>query len=272
MKEKSIWFKGTSIGYFMEGTGLPLLFIHGFPMDHTAWMHGFTDAFSGSHRVILPDNAGFGKSGLPQQEMTMEDYADSIKAILDEEKITSCMMVGHSMGGYIALNFAQRFPSYLQGLGLFSSTAYADDEAKKQNRIEVAGKARKTTAADFVEGMLHNLFSEKYAAAHEHQIKYLKKYFGSVTTPEAIAQASLAMGKRTDTSDVLKNAKFPVLFIIGKHDKAVPPEKILPLTHLADQSVIQMIDAGHMGMMEEPEKSQQVIREWIDLSSLTKTV
>jgi pimeloyl-ACP methyl ester carboxylesterase len=68
----------------------------------------------------------------------MEYYADCIKAILDNEKITSCLMIGHSMGGYMVLNFAQRFPNYLKGFGLFCSTSYADDDAKKQNRIEVA--------------------------------------------------------------------------------------------------------------------------------------
>jgi pimeloyl-ACP methyl ester carboxylesterase len=271
MKEKSISYNGTTIGYFEEGNGFPLVFIHGFPFDHAAWTHGFIDAFTKNYRIILPDNAGFGKSGLPKEEVTMDYYADCIKAILDNEKISSCLMIGHSMGGYMVLNFAQRFPGYLKGFGLFSSTAYADDDAKKQNRIEVAGNARKMSASDFVTGMLHKLFGEQYAASHESEITALKKYFGAVATAEGIAQASLAMGKRADTADVLKDAKVPVLFIIGKDDKVVPPEKTLPLTSFPAQSVIATLEGtGHMGMIETMEESQGKIQEWIEVCNVTK--
>ncbi|HYV93224.1 MAG TPA: alpha/beta hydrolase [Chitinophagales bacterium] len=272
MKEKSITHKGTTIGYFEEGSGFPIVFVHGFPFDHAAWAHGFTDAFTKNYRVILPDNAGFGKSGLPDEDVTMEYYADCIKAILDNEKISSCLMIGHSMGGYMVLNFAQRFPNYLKGFGLFSSTAYADDDAKKQNRIEVANNARKMSPAEFVNSMLHKLFGEKYAATHENEINEFKKYFGSVATSEGIAQASLAMGKRADTSDVLKNAKVPVHFIIGNDDKVVPPEKTLPLTSLPEQSVIATLEGtGHMGMIEAMQESQNRIQEWIDVCNVPKS-
>lgn len=266
MKEKSISHKGTTIGYFEEGSGSPLVFVHGFPMDHSAWDE-FVEPFTEKYRVILPDNAGFGKSSLPNHDVTMDYYADCLKAILDEEKITECLMVGHSMGGYMVLNFARRFPNYLKGFGLFSSTSYADDDAKKQNRIEVAENARKSDGASFVNGMLHKLFGEKYASAHEKEIGEMKKYFGSVATAEGIAQASLAMGKREDTTEVLKNAKVPVLFIIGKDDKVVTPEKTLPLTHLPERSVIVMLEGvGHMGMIEDAEGSRKGIYELIDVS------
>ncbi|MCY7411326.1 MAG: alpha/beta hydrolase [Chitinophagales bacterium] len=264
MKEKSITHNGTSIGYFEEGAGTPIIFIHGFPMDHAAW-NEFAKPFTEKYKVILPDNPGFGKSSLPNEELTMDYYADCIKAILEEEKISSCLMIGHSMGGYMVLNFAGRFPNYLKGFGLFSSTAYADDDAKKLNRIEVAGNARKVSGAEFVGGMLHKLFAEQYVTAHENEIAELKKYFGAVASSEGIAQASLAMGTRADTEEVLKNAKVPVLFIIGKDDKVVPPEKTLPLTHLPAQSLIEINDAGHMGMMEATDSARDSITKWIHL-------
>ena len=263
-QEKSITHNGTNIGYTDEGSGFPVVFVHGFPMDHAAW-YDFVQPLTANYRVILPDNAGFGKTSLPKHDVTMDYYADCIKAILDAEKISSCLMMGHSMGGYMVLNFAQRFPDYLKGFGLFSSTAYADDDAKKLNRIEVAGNARKVSGAEFVGGMLHKLFAESYAINHEEQISDLKKYFGNAATSEGIAQASLAMGLRADTSDVLKNAKVPVLFIIGKDDKVVPPEKTLPLTHLPSRSLIATIDAGHMGMIEAADEARKKIIEWVEL-------
>jgi len=264
--DKLINMKGVPVYYSVEGNGFPIVFVHGFPMDHMAWDE-FVKPFTENYKVILPDNAGFGKSGLPKEELTMDYYADSIKAILDEEKISSCLMIGHSMGGYMVLNFAGRFPNYLKGLGLFSSTTYADDDAKKQNRIEVADAARKTDATSFVNNMLHKLFGEKYASAHEKEIAELKNYFGSAATTEGIAQASLAMGTRADTTEVLKNAKVPVLFIIGKDDKVVPPEKTLPLTHLPEQSLISMLEGtGHMGMIEDVAGSRKGVYEFIEVT------
>ena len=266
MKEKLINYKGATIGYFEEGNGFPLVFVHGFPMDHDAWKD-FIKPFTKDYRVILPDNAGFGKSSLPKEDLNMDFYADAIKAMLDAENISSCLMIGHSMGGYMVLNFAKRYPDCLKGIGLFSSTAYADDDAKKQNRIDVANNARKVSGSQFVNDMLHKLFGERYAASHSNDIAEYKKYFGEMATSEGIAQASLSMGKREDTTEVLKNAKVPVLFIIGEDDKVVPPEKTFPLTHLPERSVIVSLEgAGHMGMIESTEKSQQEVLKWIELS------
>jgi pimeloyl-ACP methyl ester carboxylesterase len=269
--DRSINREGVPLYYSVEGNGFPLIFVHGFPMDHSAWDE-FVQPFTGKYRVILPDNAGFGKSGLPKKDLAMDYYADGFKAILDEEKITECLMIGHSMGGYMVLNFAQRFPDYLKGFGLFSSTSYADDEAKKQNRIETAENARKGDGITFVNGMLHKLFGEKYASAHEKEIAEMKARFGAAATAEGIAQASLAMGKREDTTEVLKNAKVPVLFIIGKDDKVVPPEKTLPLTHLPERSVTGLLEAvGHMGMIEAKDESQAQISKWLELCDSQKS-
>lgn len=264
--DRSINMGGVPLYYSIEGNGFPLIFLHGFPMDHSAWDE-FVQPFTEKYRVILPDIPGFGKSGLPNKDMSMEYYADCLKAILDAEKISECLMIGHSMGGYSILNFAGRFPNYLKGFGLLSSTSYADDDAKKQNRIDVAEAARKTDPASFVNSMLHKLFGEKYAATHEKEIAELKAHFGAAATTEGIAQASLAMGKREDTTEVLKNAKVPVLFIIGKDDKVIPPEKTLPLTHLMERSVISIVEGmGHMGMYEDAEGSRKGIYEFLDVT------
>lgn len=268
--EKTLQLKQSVISYSSEGNGFPMVFVHGFPMDHTAW-DDFVKPLAEKYRVILPDNAGFGKSSLPPEDLTMDYYADCIKAILDEEKARECLMIGHSMGGYIVLNFAKRFPASLKGFGLLNSTAYADDDAKKQNRIEVAATARKGDAVSFVNAMLHKLFGEKYSSSHEQDIVSMKNHFGSAATTEGIAQASLAMGKREDTSSVLINTKVPVLFIIGKEDKVIPPEKILPLTHLPERSVIGMPEeAGHMVMIEASEESKRLTFEWIEICDLTR--
>src|SRR4030095_7087317 len=118
MIEKQIEVNGAEINYASEGNGFPLLFIHGFCEDQTAWS-GFIEPFINTCRVILPDLPGFGESSLPAENTSITFYADCIKAILDEEKISECVMVGHSLGGYITLNFAARFPGPLKAFGLF---------------------------------------------------------------------------------------------------------------------------------------------------------
>jgi len=264
MKNYSITYSGKSVSYAMEGSGFPLVFLHGFVEDHTIW-EPFIDSFLDQYRVLLIDTPGFGKSDV-MQDASMESYADCIKAILDHEKITECAMIGHSMGGYIMLNFASRFPGYLKGFGLFHSTSYPDDENKKKDRERVAEFVRKNGSEVFANELYGNLFGSVFKEAHPDRIMELKKYGANVSPAEGIAAASLAMRDRGDTTEVLRTSKVPVLFIIGKEDKAVNPEKTLTLTHLPAVSSIHILPGvGHMGMIEEKEKCQAAIQEWLEL-------
>ncbi|HUM46398.1 MAG TPA: alpha/beta hydrolase [Chitinophagales bacterium] len=283
MTSTSLTYQDTNLAYYTSGEGFPLVFIHGFCEDHSIWMQGkgndFLKPFIENYRVILPDIPGFGKSLLrkngsddnsttqPRDVMhgistTMDYYTDCIKAILDAEKIAKCVMIGHSMGGYITMNFASRFPDHLKGFGLFHSTAYADDDAKKADREKAAAFVRKNGSAPFVNELYSKLFGSAYKDAHAEEIAAIKKYASGTSSVEGIAQASLAMRDRKDTTEILKQSTVPVLFIIGKEDKAISPEKTLQLTHLPERSVICVLEkAGHMGMIEEADQCRKAIEE-----------
>src|SRR5262249_42092154 len=144
MNEKQIWLKGAEVNYAFEGTGLPLMFIHGFCEDQTVWSE-FIEPFMNTWKIMLVDLPGFGESSMPGGNTSMDFYGDCVKAILEQEKIRECVMIGHSMGGYITLNFASRFSEYLNGIGLFHSTALPDDEGKKSDRQRVAEFVRKNS-------------------------------------------------------------------------------------------------------------------------------
>lgn len=267
MDERKILFKDGEVAYFFEGNGPPVLFIHGFPMDHSIWNH-FVGPLTASYRVILPDNPGFGKSTLPATEISIGVYADAIRALLDAEQIKSCVMIGHSMGGYITMNFAQRFSGYLRGIGLFHSATFEDDEPKKKDRIRVAEFVRRNGSAPFVNELIGKLFSDDYALKHPKEIDELKTRY-SRFPPDSIAAASLAMGKRADTTPVLRRSNLPVLFITGQRDKIAPPEKVLQLAHLPQRSSIHLLPpSAHMGMKEAPEECLHAINGFLQACEL----
>ncbi|MBC7935691.1 MAG: alpha/beta hydrolase, partial [Rhizobacter sp.] len=134
MQTKNIQYKNTSISYRVTGNGKPVIFIHGFAEDSRIW-DGIIEKLKGSYQLIIPDIPGSGKSGiLPGDNISIADYASVMEAILVEEQIVQCAIIGHSMGGYISLAFAERYPEKINSLGLFHSSAYADDEPKKETR------------------------------------------------------------------------------------------------------------------------------------------
>lgn len=287
MTSTSIDFGQTKLSYYTTGEGFPLLLLHGFCADHSVWLqepngNDFMKPFTENYRLIMPDIPGFGTSGLGDS-MKMNDeslfkegashpfasmdyYADCIKAILDAEKITSCPMIGHSMGGYILMNFASRFPGYLTGLGLFHSTAYNDDIEKKAGRTKTALFVKQHGVGPFVKELYGNLFGEAYRRTHQQTINVIITDATAASTTEGIINACIAMRDRKNTAAVLRQTAVPVLFVIGKEDKAIAAEKTLQLTSLPERSVICLLEkTGHMGMFEAPQECRAAILEWLSV-------
>jgi pimeloyl-ACP methyl ester carboxylesterase len=267
LNQKTISFQNKPMNYYAGGNGPAIVFLHGFCEDHTVW-NDFVEPFSSAYKIIAPDFPGFGTSPVVDG-LSMAVMADLVKSILDSEGIHDCIMVGHSMGGYVALNFAGRFSSMLNGLVLFHSTAYEDDDQKKQDRQRVADLVLKNDYKKFINDLYGNLFSESFKEKNKEAFKQWKNYAADHCSAESIAAASLAMGDRANTVDVLKNFDHPVLFILGRKDKTIILEKTLPLTHLPKKSAIQILeDAAHMGMIEQPAPAQQALREFLDLCKI----
>src|SRR6476469_2448198 len=133
MQEKFIRYDGLEIYYRVAGSGQPLVFIHGFGEDGNVWKNQ-VEFFQGNFLVIVPDLPGSGRSEIDNNPWTMDRFAALIKEIIIRESISSFFLFGHSMGGYIALAYAEKFSSDLKGLGLLHSTSYPDSEEKKTVR------------------------------------------------------------------------------------------------------------------------------------------
>lgn len=235
---------------------LPLILLHGFCEDHTVW-DGLVPFFKGI-RLIRVDLPGFGGSDAAAVP-GMSSYADAVCAVLNDLNIERCVMVGHSMGGYTALAFAEKYPERLAGFGLFHSHSLADTEVQIENRrrgIEVLRSGKK---AAYVAQLFPTLFPPEFAAAHPDILDRLIRR-GRRQSTEGIIAALQGMIERPDRSEVLRQTVVPVLFLLGEKDQLVPPahrEKMMPLPRLADLHLLPGI--GHMGMFEAPDKAAEIV-------------
>jgi pimeloyl-ACP methyl ester carboxylesterase len=253
MTKKQLPYNNSTLYYTSGGEGNTVVLLHGFAEDSSIW-DGFASQLSTHYNLIIPDLPGTGKSTLPGgTQVGLEDYAESIHFILARENVENCCMIGHSMGGYIALAFAEKFPDMLDGIGLFHSSAYEDDEQKKATRNKAIQFIREKGSMAFLKTSIPGLFADE--GESKNAIAQLIEK-ATQFSPEALIQYYQAMIARPDRTKVLKDALFPVLFMMGAHDKAVPFEQSLQQSYLPAQSHIHILrNSAHMGMLEESEKS-----------------
>lgn len=248
--------------YRDRGKGFPLLLLHGFPMDGDIW-HQHADLLAeAGHRVIVPDLPGSGRSPLPAGPVTIEGMADFVYAILLQERLEQCILFGHSMGGYVTLAFAEKFPQLLKGAGLINSTAMADTEEKKQARLKSIRLMEQYGTAAFVRQTVPGYFGEKFRNGHPETISGLVEKYSSAGV-EALKGYYLAMMQRPDRVAVLEKAAFPFLFIIGKEDKAAPLDMMLRQVALPAVASIHIFDGvGHMAMLEAAAQTGRLLRDF----------
>lgn len=248
--EKTISYQGKKINYSAYGDGNPAMLIHGFAEDAGIWSDQ-VNFLKENFRLLIPDIPGSGKSEMVDQNAGVEDHANCIAAIIEAEKISSCTMIGHSMGGYIALAFAEKYPDRLNGLGLFHSTTYADSEEKKDARKKSISFIRQYGAAAFIEQTTPNLFSENSKKQKPEVIASLINRYSGFDQLSLISYYE-AMIKRPDRTEVLKKFSRPVMFVIGEEDKAVPMQHSLEQCHIPAVSIIHIANnTAHMGMIED---------------------
>ncbi|GAC1439300.1 MAG: alpha/beta hydrolase [Sediminibacterium sp.] len=262
----SFQYQTTTITYRTTGSGQPVVLLHGFGEDSHIWDLQVT--FLQEHcLLIVPDLPGSGRSSILQPAASVvrvEDYADCIHALLLHEKISSCCMLGHSMGGYITLAFAEKYPSLLNGFGLIHSTAFADSEEKKENRRRGIALMGQYGGTPFLRNTIPGLFGEDFKKSHPEKVAELVAAASRFTT-EALQQYYQAMLLRPDRTAVLKSNPLPVLFVIGTADTAAPLSAVLPQTHLPLKSYIHILDGvGHMGMWEATAHLNQYLLAYIN--------
>lgn len=240
-----------------------LLLLHGFPQDSALW-HGTAAALSDVADVITPELRGFGddRRALPAA-MTMEAYADDIKAVLDARGIDRVVLGGLSMGGYVALAFAERWPGRLAGLLLCNTRATADTAEGKAAREETARNAFDKGVPVIARGMLPKLLSERTKREHPAVAAQVEAMMAR-QRPEAVAAAARGMALRPDRTPMLAAITAPTLIVTGDQDELMP----LPTSAAMHQSIpgselVVLPDVGHLSPVEAPEAFQAAVRRFI---------
>ncbi|KOP66508.1 alpha/beta hydrolase [Bacillus sp. FJAT-18019] len=243
---------GSTICYVDQGQGEPLILLHGFCGSSAYWEQQLP--FLSGFRVIVPDLRGHGRSDAPMGSYTIEQMADDVLLLMDELDIPKAAMLGHSLGGYITLSFVQRYASRLSGFGLIHSTAYPDSEEAKEKRVKAVSTIQGEGITAFVDGLVPGLF----APDTNPQCIQRAKEIGYLTPPQGAIGAALAMRERPDRRDVLSASVLPILLVAGDQDGLIPAERTFTTDH---ENVTQVVieGAGHMSMMEQPEKLGEVI-------------
>lgn len=262
MQEHALIEKDLSLYYNVYGEGEPVVLIHGFGEDSTIWS-GMIAALQENYKLIVPDLRGSGRSTGNMLHTSMDSLADDISKILDKENIPECVMIGHSMGGYITLAFAETYGHRLKGVGLFHSTAFADSDEKKQTRKKNAEFIKKYGSAKFIEQSIPNLFAEQSKEKHKDLIKGLIERY-SAFSPISLVAYTEAMMNRPDRTETLRMFQHPVLLILGEYDTAIPIDQSMKLCQIADFAYIYIAtESGHMGMLEEPEFCLKAILDFL---------
>lgn len=260
--QKQFEYKGQVVNYGDEGAGLVLVLLHGFAEDSTIWATQ-VDFLKKNYRVITPDMPGSGQSAYNAALESIEDYAAAIEALLKQANVGQCIMLGHSMGGYIMLAFAALYPQYLKGIGFVNSTAFADGEEKKLNRDKGIAVMQEYGAQAFIKNTTPNLFAAGYKKQFAAKVEALTTKGAGFTTA-ALQQYYRAMKNRPDRTPVLKQSGLPVLFIAGTEDVAVPLADTLKQVHQPLVSYIHIFeDTGHMAMMEAADKTNEAIAAFL---------
>lgn len=259
--EKQIHREHRTLSYRIAGSGPAVMLVHGFGEDGRVWELQM-NSLQQDYTVIVPDLPGSGDSEL-LEHTSMESLADILNMILEQEAIEKLVMIGHSMGGYVSLAFAEKYPQKLKGLGLFHSMAFADSEEKKDARRKSIGFIRQHGAVKFLEQSIPNLFSPAFKANHpDIYARFVED--NTNFSEDALVSYYEAMINRPDRTAVLEKLAVPALFIIGLHDKAIPQDQSLRQTHIPSLSYVLILqDSGHQGMLEEPEKSTTFLKKFL---------
>lgn len=243
------------IHYSIQGSGNPLVLIHGFPNDSSAW-NTLLPELTKRFLVLLPDLPGAGKSKSLEQPLTMELMALEIKGMLDKEGIEKAVLAGHSMGGYTAIECAALFPERIQGISLIHSLASADADEKKETRRKSIALMKKGDAEKemFLRGMALNLFAPEFAAQHPEEVKKVVTQ-GMSLSAEVLSDFYNAIMLRTDKVSLLNTIGFPLQWIIGDHDNATSMKDALEQCHLAKVNSVSIYKpCGHMSFVEMPQR------------------
>lgn len=255
----SVSVQGHELWCVDRGTGRPVLLVHGFPLDHSMWSEQI-ELLASQYRVIAPDLPGFGRSPAADEQMTPAAFADLLAQLLDalriDEPIVFC---GLSMGGYIALQFAERHAARLRGLVLCNTKAAADTPEAKANRLVQVEQVLRDGPSQLAETMVPRLLAPATAKERPELLAQLQRVANS-NSRDGIAAALRGMAARTDMTAKLSTIACPTLVVAGEDDAFSPPAEMRKLAEaIAAARFVEIPRCGHLAPLENPAATNEAL-------------
>ncbi|CAM1343128.1 alpha/beta fold hydrolase [Tenacibaculum aestuarii] len=251
-------FKETTVFYTDTGKGNSVVLLHGFLENNTMW-DAVVEEISKRNRVICIDLLGHGKTGCIGYIHSMEEMAEAVKAVLQELKIRRAIFVGHSMGGYVALAFAEKYPKNVKGLCLLNSTSQADSEERKKLRLR-ANKMAKENYETLVKMSIGNLFAEQTREQFSEVIEKVREEALKTTVRGYIA-ASEGMRLRENKEAVLQTID-KRLMIAGKQDSILNYDAVVKESNRTNTPLVELPN-GHMSHIEAKEELLKALANFV---------
>ena len=258
----AIQFKGKKIHYTIQGEGEPLFLIHGYLEALEIWDE-FAEALAKDHMVIRMDLPGHGKSEVVEDTHSMELLAEAANAVLEANQISSCSMIGHSMGGYVTLAFADMYPEKINRFSLFHSHPFADSDQVKQNRQNAIEKIKQGKKEEICRSHVPKTFADDNLQAFASQVERTENI--ALQAPEEGIIANLkGMMQRPDRTQLVKNTGKPFLLMAGKKDNFIDYYNVIPKIELPEKGELVTLEhSGHMGFIEEKERSLNAVNDFM---------
>ena len=247
-----------------KGNHGTLVLLHGFLEDSRMW-RGLTPYLEHLGSVLMIDLPGHGETSSFGYEHTMDFMAGCVRAVLDELGLTKCVLLGHSMGGYAALAFAELYPNYLTGLGLFFSTPEADSPERLDMRLRAAELVKKNKNA-FIRAAIPQLFDRDTRSSFKEEISSQIQESLTLST-QGILASIMGMRSRPDRISVILHPPSQltpsrIAVFAGKKDTVIPFQRVQDWWSIESVGYRYLSDHGHMGHISDSKKCGMAIAEW----------
>ncbi len=258
--------KGESdvLSYMERGSGTPLVLLHAFPLQRRMW-NAQLEAWGRGFRVIAPDFRGFGESPPGEEDSRMESFADDVYSLLGQLQIEGkVVLLGLSMGGYVAFEFARKYPERLKGLVLVATQPINDSEEARKSRYELADLVRTQGVDVLVERMTPRLLGKTTRETRPEIVERVRQLITS-NSAKGVAKACIGLASRRDSTPVLERIGVPTLVVVGGEDPVVPSGQLdLMKRDIRFARLVVLERSGHLVNLEQPEEFNRIVWAFLE--------
>ncbi len=253
---------GITLAYNDQGSGLPIIFLHAFPLNRTMWAEQ-EKALSSQFRVVTIDLRGHGESDAPLWRYTLDQAADDVIGLLDHLSIREAVFVGLSMGGYILFALYRKYADRVKGLVLADTRAQADTAEGKEARFQMAQTAYQNGPSAIADIMIPKLLSPATVQTKPGFVRHVRAMIEG-NQISGIAGDLMAMAERPDSVTLLKHIACPTQIIVGELDLPTPPSDAKLMADLIPNARLAIIPAAaHLSNLEKPDTFNNTVREFV---------